>query len=245
MTTAYLLAREGKTVVVLDDGPIGAGETARTTAHLSNALDDRYFEIERLHGSDGLQLVAESHTAAISRIEDIVNSERIDCDFERVDGYLFAPPDEPPEVLDRELAAAHRAKLYEVVPVERAPLDFNTGRCLKFQRQGQFHPLKYLTGLSHAITRYGGQIFTFTHAEEIEGGSTACVTAKHGPVISARDVVVATNSPVNNLVAIHTKQAAYRTYVIGIEIPVGSITKALYWDTGTPYHYLPQWCVIS
>lgn len=50
MGTAYLLARECKSVVVLDDGPVGAGQTQRTTAHLSNAIDDRYTESERWHG---------------------------------------------------------------------------------------------------------------------------------------------------------------------------------------------------
>jgi glycine/D-amino acid oxidase-like deaminating enzyme len=63
LTTAYLLAEEGKSVVVLDDGPIAAGETSRTTAHLANALDDRYFEIESLHGEKGAQFAAASHTA--------------------------------------------------------------------------------------------------------------------------------------------------------------------------------------
>src|SRR5207244_7517143 len=51
-------------------------------------------------------------------------------------------------------------------------------------------------------------------------------------------VVVATNTPVNDRVAIHTKQAAYRTYVIGLMIPRGAIPRALYWDTPDPYHYL-------
>src|SRR5919202_47177 len=82
MTTAYLLAREGKRVVVLDDGRVGGGMTERTTAHLSNAIDDRYSEIERLHGEKGARLAAESHTAAIDRIEAIARAERIDCDFE-------------------------------------------------------------------------------------------------------------------------------------------------------------------
>src|SRR4028118_2250025 len=50
LTTAYLLTKEGKRVVVLDDGPIAGGETCRTTAHLVNALDERYYELERLHG---------------------------------------------------------------------------------------------------------------------------------------------------------------------------------------------------
>src|SRR5690348_18008913 len=79
LTTAYLLAAEGRSVVVLDDGPIAGGETSRTTAHLVNALDDRYFEIEGLHGEKGARLAAESHSAAIDRIESIVVDENIDC----------------------------------------------------------------------------------------------------------------------------------------------------------------------
>src|SRR6059058_5972880 len=61
MTTAYLLAREGRSVVVLDDGPIAGGQTRRTTAHLSNALDDRYYKLEAIHGEEVMRLAAESH----------------------------------------------------------------------------------------------------------------------------------------------------------------------------------------
>ena len=50
LTTAYCLMKEGKSVIVLDDGQPGGGMTQRTTAHLSNAIDDRYVDIERLHG---------------------------------------------------------------------------------------------------------------------------------------------------------------------------------------------------
>ena len=45
-----MLARAGKSVNVLDDGPIGGGMNGRTAAHLVTALDDRYFEPEHLHG---------------------------------------------------------------------------------------------------------------------------------------------------------------------------------------------------
>jgi len=87
LTTAYLLTREGRSVVVLDDGPVGGGMTEVTTAHLANALDDRYVEIERLHGEEGARLAAESHSAAIDRIEANVRTEGIDCDFTRLDGF--------------------------------------------------------------------------------------------------------------------------------------------------------------
>src|SRR5688572_29485856 len=85
LTTAYLLNKAGVSVVVLDDGPIVSGETERTTAHLCNALDDRFMNLEKWHGEKGSQLAAESHTAAIDKIEQIVQEEGIDCDFARLD----------------------------------------------------------------------------------------------------------------------------------------------------------------
>jgi glycine/D-amino acid oxidase-like deaminating enzyme/nitrite reductase/ring-hydroxylating ferredoxin subunit len=238
LTTAYLLANEGRSVVVVDDGRIAGGETSRTTAHLVNALDDRYYEIESIHGEKGARLAAESHTAAIDRIEAIVAKEEIDCELERLDGYLFVPPGESMEVLDRELEATHRAGLADVERVARAPLtDFDTGPSLRFPRQAQFHPLKYLDAMARAIEEKGGQIFNRTHAEEFKDGVSCEVKTDKGRV-SAGAIVVATNTPVNDWVAIHTKQAAYRTFVIGLRIPKGSVTKALYWDTPDPYHYV-------
>lgn len=238
LSTAYSLRQAGKAVVVLDDGPLAGGMTKVTTAHLANALDDRYFEIERLHGVEGARRAAESHTAAIHRIEAIAAKEKIDCDFTRLDGYLFLAAGDKAEVLDRELAAAHRAGLTDAVKLKRAPLDcFDTGPCLRFARQGQFHPLKYLAGVAQALQRDGGRIFTQTHVERIDSGFPAHVRAgRH--TVTADAVVVATNAPINNLFAIHTKQAGYMTYVIGARVPRGSVTQALYWDTGDPYHYV-------
>src|SRR3569832_1980879 len=109
LSIAYSLSCEGKSVVVLDDGPIGGGMTERTTAHLANAIDDGYVEIERLHGQEGAKLAAASHMAAIDRIETIIAEERIDCDFERLDGYLFVTPDQSREALQAEWSAARRA----------------------------------------------------------------------------------------------------------------------------------------
>ena len=239
MTIGYLLAREGKSVVILDDGPIGGGMTGRTTAHLVNALDDRYFELERLHGEEGARLAAESHTAAIDTIESIVKEEGIACEFERLDGYLFVPPHDSRKILDDELAATHRAGLTGIEKVERVPWDsYDTGPALRFPRQGQFHPLKYLKGLAAGIQKRNGRIFTETHAKNIEGGKITRVETSTGGVVTARAVVVATNTPVNDRIAIHTKQAPYQTYVIGARIPKDSVTRALYWDTPDPYHYI-------
>jgi glycine/D-amino acid oxidase-like deaminating enzyme/nitrite reductase/ring-hydroxylating ferredoxin subunit len=238
LTTAYFLAIEGRRVVVLDDGLSGGGETCRTTAHLVSALDDRFYHLERLHGAQGARLAAESHTAAIDTIEGIVEREGIDCDFTRVDGYLFVPPGDDIGQLDRELEAAHRAGLSDVSRVERAPLTtFDTGPALRFPRQAQFHVLEYLNGIASAAKRRGVRIYNGTRVERIEGGEDARVETNRG-VVRADAVVVATNSPINDLVAIHTKQAAYRTFVVGARVKRGSIPQILLWDTADPYHYV-------
>ncbi len=236
LTTGYLLTQAGQRVVILEGGTLAGGMTQVTTAHLSDAIDDRISEIERWHGERGSFLAAESHTAAINRIEAIAGELRVDCDFVRLDGYLYLAPGDEKELLDRELAAARRAGLMaEMVP--RAPLAYNTGPAIRFSNQARFHPFKYLAAMAKAIVEAGGRIFTESHADHIEGGDQA--TVEVGPhTVRAGAVVVATNTPVNDLVAIHTKQAPYMSYAIGARVPKGSVTDALYWDTLKAYHYV-------
>ena len=244
MTTAYLLAREGRTVVVLDDGPVGGGETGRTTAHLVSFVDDGFERLEGLHGEEGARLVARSHAAAVDRIEEVVAREAIPCGFERLDGWLFLRPGDRVETLDRELEAARRAGL-PVTKERRAPFEsYDTGPAIRAPRQAQFHPLRYLAGLGRAIQAAGGRVHTGSHVTEVDESRPARVVTAAGPVVSCDAVVVATNTPVINRVAIHTKQAAYRTYVVGIEVPPDRAPRGLFWDTSEergdpdPYHYL-------
>src|SRR5688572_27995338 len=71
LTTAYHLAEAGQSVVLVEGGEITSGETGRTTAELSSALDDGYVRIEKIHGESGSKLAAQSHAAAIDEIERI------------------------------------------------------------------------------------------------------------------------------------------------------------------------------
>jgi nitrite reductase/ring-hydroxylating ferredoxin subunit len=72
----------------------------------------------------------------------------------------------------------------------------------------------------------------------VKAGEPVTVETRGGFTITAEAVVVATNSPFIDVVSIHTKQHAYRTYAIGAQIPEGSVSTALYWDTLDPYHYI-------
>ena len=228
MTTAYLLAKEGRRVVVLDDNGVGGGETGQTTAHLVSANDDYFHVLEKAHGEDGARLIYGSHHAAIVRIGDIVRDEGIECDFERVDGYWFLEQGDSPDLLTKEFDAARRAGA-EVELLDRIPeVPFTSGPALRFTGQGQFHPLKYIEGLARCIERLGGRICTGNHVTDIAGGSSARVAGQNFEVRAAA-VVVCTNAPVVDRVAIHTKQAPYRTFVIAGPVPRGSIRHVLMW----------------
>src|SRR3546814_19574390 len=59
-----------------------------------------------------------------------------------------------------------------------------------------------------------------------------------GHVLQAKAAVFATNSPVNDRIAIHTKQLPMRTYAIAGPVPARSAPDALLWDSLEAYHYV-------
>ncbi len=239
LTTAYLLAKEGKKVVVLESKDIGSGETSRTTAHLSNALDEQFYNLIKLFGKEGARLAAQSHGQAIDKIEEISSNEKIDCDFTRVDGFLFATTKEEEQQLMQELEALQQIGWHDVVLRKHCPVDtLTTFPCLHYPNQGRFHIMKYLNGLANAIIDNGGMIFTNSHVKEFRSGPVAMAVTVSDYAVSANHLVVATNTPVNDKLTIHTKQAPYRTYAIGVQVPKDSVPDALYWDMKDPYHYI-------
>jgi glycine/D-amino acid oxidase-like deaminating enzyme/nitrite reductase/ring-hydroxylating ferredoxin subunit len=239
LTTAYMLAKEGKSVIVVDMGPIAGGQTGRTTAHLSWAMDDRFFNLVKYHGEDKAALIGQSHKEAIDRIEAIVAEELIDCDFQRISGFLFLGANQEASSLDKELETIHRLGFQTAEMKHTIPnVPFESGDCIRFPNQAQIHPIKYMNGLANAIERYGGQIYTHQKVEKIEDGKPARVTLDEGQIITAEKVVVASNTPINDVLTIHSKQAPYRTYAVAALIPKDSVPLALYWDTEDPYHYV-------
>lgn len=239
LSAAYEIAQTGREVAVLDRGHIGAGMTARTTAHLASALDDRYANLIAARGVEAAQRAYQSQAAAIDRIEAIQKKEDIACDFRRVDGFLFLAPDTPARELDEELEACSQAGVPVVDISGPMPLRGDgQARALRFPDQARFHPLKYLAGLARSVKKSGGRLFSNTVVESVSEEELSVIIKTNKGTIRGRDVVVATNSPIAGNISIHTKQAPYRTYAIAAALPHGSLPDALYWDTLDPYHYV-------
>jgi glycine/D-amino acid oxidase-like deaminating enzyme/nitrite reductase/ring-hydroxylating ferredoxin subunit len=244
---------------VIEAKEITRGQTERTTAHFTTALDKRYYELEGLHGKEGARLAAESHHAALALIEQIVKDEKIECDFKIVDGYLFFTSQTDEQIDDknterntnkntekkaeaecaRELKAAHHAGLDEIYAIAEIPnFPFHSGPALCFPNQIELHPLKLINALAEKLIEAGGIIYENTPVIEVKGGGDAHVLTHGGNTIWCEAIVVATHSPINDAFAIHTKQSPYRSYVIAARVPKNSIPAGIYWDNENPYHYL-------
>jgi glycine/D-amino acid oxidase-like deaminating enzyme/nitrite reductase/ring-hydroxylating ferredoxin subunit len=235
LSAGLVLAESGKSVAVIDQARIAASETAYTTGHLTVLLDTRYGVLADRFGEGGAQLIAESNRAAIDHLEATIERHGIECGFERLPAFLFTERAVDVAELQDEAAILEqlgcRARWTRDVP-----LPFETAGGIRVEHQAQFDAYAYCVGIAEALAQAGGQIFELTRATEVLDGRPSVVRTAQGREIMAEAVVVASHVPMNNRVAVQTKLAAYRTYVLAAEIdaPLG----VLAFDTDRPYHYL-------
>lgn len=236
LTTALLLAEQGKTVVLAEAHQIGFGSTGGTSAHLNTFFDTTYPQIENNFGEDAAKLIARAGKEAFGLIERFVADYHIDCDLERKPGYLFSQN----EYESKQLEDLFTSSLKAGVVVEKSKkngVSMSFDQALRFPDQGQFHPLKYLSGLSLAFIARGGTVLQHTLIDATETESNVHVVKSGNLAIRAKNVVYATHLPpgINTL---DFKCAPYRSYVIAVRLENDDYPSCLGYDMKEPYHYL-------
>ena len=243
MTAAYLLARAGRRVALIERERIGSGQTGHTTAHVTCVTDTRLGELVRKFGRNHAQATWDAGLFAMKQIAEHVQEDGIDCELRHIPGYLVSAPEADPEKERdqlREEAALASELGFDALYVDSAPVLHRPA--IRFANQLKFHPLKYLTGLAQRVSNSGGQIFEETAAGDFSD-STRSVRA-NGCTISFEQVFLATHVPLQGetgtaaATLLQTKLAAYSTYAIGARLPSGALPEALFWDTADPYRYL-------
>ena len=233
LTAAVLLKQAGKRVSVLEKGRIAGGETGHTTAHLTEVVDVRYRVLEKDFGEAEARLVAASSRDAIAQIESLIGEHGIECGFRRVPAWLYSEREEDVDQLLEEREAARRAGL-QVQFTGHIPLPFPVKGALRFENQAEMHPRAYLLPLARTIPGGGCHLFENTYVEQVQDGEP-CTVVTRGGTVSARDVLVLANVPVNERVILHTKLYAYRSYAVAARVP--KELEGLFWDSEDPYHY--------
>jgi glycine/D-amino acid oxidase-like deaminating enzyme/nitrite reductase/ring-hydroxylating ferredoxin subunit len=235
VTLALLLKQAGKTVALLESARVASGVTGRSSAHLTSVLDERYQTLIRDFGEEGAHLAARSTREAISQIVRLAVENNVECDFERVPGYLYTEFERDRDMLAKELDVARRLGL-DVQVTNEVPLPFPTVMGLRFADQAQFHPRKYVLGLAPLVSGAGSYVFEHTRVESYQDGDRCILKTPRGQV-KAEAMVLATHSPVGSL-ALQTRIAPYRSYLLGARIAGDLGPRGLFWDTTDPYHYI-------
>ncbi|HEX7151391.1 MAG TPA: FAD-dependent oxidoreductase [Thermoanaerobaculia bacterium] len=234
LTAAVLLKERGKKVAVIEREHVGGGETGNTTAHITEAIDARYYYMKRNFSLDDAKIMAEASRAAIERIAANVERFGIECGFVRVPGYLYTEKRRYVAGLKNEASAAKEAGC-DTRWITDVPLPFATRGAVVFENQAQFHPMAYLRGLAERVPGDGSYIFEQTQATNVTEGEPCVVETPHGR-LTADSVFMATNVPIAGFQTIHTKAAAYRTYAMAFRASEPH-PEGLFWDTADPYHY--------
>lgn len=167
LTAAFLLAKAGTRVIVLERGRCAATDTGHTSAHVTMVTDARLSDLVNGFGRTHAQAVWDAGLAAIVTIDDIVREHDIDAGFEWVDGYLHAPRGEDSgdqaEQLKSEAQLAGELG-FDAEYLDSVPLVGRPG--VRFANQARIHPRQYLAGVAKAFVALGGRIHEHSEADE-------------------------------------------------------------------------------
>lgn len=177
ITAAYLLAKEGVKVALLEADRLLNGTTGHTTAKVTAQHDLTYDEYINHFGKSAARLYYEACTDAMGLIQKTIKEHHIECDYESHDAYLYATTEEYVKKLEKEFEAYRKLNIDGEL-VDALPIGVKALGALKMNNQAQFHPLKYLERLVDTIIDAGGLIYEHTTAVNVkdDGDETAVLT---------------------------------------------------------------------
>ena len=236
VTTAFLLQKNGLNCLLAEAQTLGFGTTSGTTAHLNTILDLTYSQMENKFGKDNAKLVLKAVQDAISFVQKNVQEYNLDCDFERKEGFLFSQNDKQSDELEDIYEASLRAGC-DVVYADEIPVPISFEKALKFDGQGQIHPIKYIFSLAKEFENSGGHILQQCRISQVDKTDSDLleINTSRG-VIKAHNLVYATHIPpgVNIL---HFRNAPYRTYAMACVLEDDNYPDSVVYDMYDPYHY--------
>ncbi|MBR4971646.1 MAG: FAD-dependent oxidoreductase [Oscillospiraceae bacterium] len=201
---AHKLSKAGADYVLVEANTIGSGITRNTTAKISAQHGLVYHKLIRKLGEGGAQQYLQANLNALEEYRTLCNE--MDCDFQDQDSFIYALDNQ--DLLETEWDAL-RALGYEAELVRKIPLPFPNAGAVKFPRQAQFHPLKFLACIASGL-----RIYEHTKVQELAPGIASTASG----VIHAQKILVATHFPfLNKHGNYFLKMYQQRSYCLALE----------------------------
>lgn len=201
---ALLLEKENIDYILTEQGRICDKTTANTTAKItfqqgliySRVLDE--FDIETA------QLFLSANRDAFDMLCALCGER--ECNFEYKDSYVYSLNDY--KKIEKELRALDRIG-YKADFSNCSQLPFDTAGAVRFEKQAQFAPLQFISGVCEKLN-----IYENTKVLDIDG---CCALTDHGK-ITAKNIIITTHFPfINSHGFYFLKMYQHRSYVIACE----------------------------
>jgi len=214
ITTGSILKDMGYNVAVLESDRIVKEVTVGTTAKISVTPNMIYHNLIEKFGREKALKIATANKNALKKIEEIVSTKKIDCEFHKTPLYIFTESYSGVQKIKEEYKAALGLG-FDVELINETPLPFKTSCSLKYSNQAQFHPRKYLLALAQEIDGDGSHVFENTGAISLKDGAVKEVVTDRGSIM-ANNVVIATHIPFYDPDNLKNHLQQGRSYVLGL-----------------------------
>lgn len=218
--SAYLLAKAGKQVTLIEAGRLINGVTGHTTAKVTAQHSLIYDDLIQTLGERKAKQYYEANMQGFSLIEQLVEEWNIDCAYEKKDAFVYAETDKGQKRLAKEAIAYQALGIHGELAKEKADLPFPIKEALVMYNQAQFHPVQFLTALVEEFVRLGGKIYEQTRALEVVKEKTPLIVTENRSLILCQKVILATHYPINDADGLYfTKLSIHRSYAMVMRTP--------------------------
>ncbi|WP_203334165.1 FAD-dependent oxidoreductase [Planococcus beigongshangi] len=236
--SAYLLAKAGKSVTLIDAGKLVDGVTGYTTAKISAQHGLFYFPLIKMAGEIDAKRYYDANIEGLEWIKNTAEELGIDCDFEHQDAFVYANTEIGAKLIEQEAEAYQQLGIPGGLAKEEVELPFAVKEAVVMRNQAQFHPVKFLAGLVKEFERLGGTVYEKTRAVKILSKKNPVIQTENMSHLSCEKVIVATHYPFNDADGMYfARMSVERSYVVAAKVK-GTVPKHMYISTDMPMRSL-------
>ncbi|MEH7443277.1 FAD-dependent oxidoreductase [Bacillus sp. JJ1122] len=218
LTSAYLLAKEGVHVALIEAGTILNGTTGHTTAKVTPQHGLIYDELISHFGEEKARLYYQANCEAMKFVKKLVKDEQIDCDLTEEDAYIYTNSEKEMEKLLQEFKAYEKLGVVGGEYVSEIPIPVEAKAAVVMRNQAQFHPLKFLKHLVERFIEMGGQIYENTTAVDMEEGDEPVITTRNNHRIHCNQLIISSHFPFYDLKGFYfSRMQVKRSYVLAVK----------------------------
>lgn len=218
MTCGYYLSKAGLNVSIIEKNEIGHKTTGHTTAKITSQHGLFYTYLIETYGEGFAKDYLSANQEAIENIKNIIDDEKINCDFERQSNFVYTTNPNEVAQIKKEVDVLN-ALGFHANFVTKTGLPFDVAGAVQFKNQAQFNPIKYLNGLTKCISKNNGEIFTNTTVTDVKKIGDNFYIFTPNNVVTSKYVILASHYPFVNFPGIYFfKMYQASSYVIGVDV---------------------------